>query len=113
MAISGRQLRFRRWLSHDSVGSCEIATAPLGPRNDKLGSLAPQNVCRKDCQTAWRSLCTVSAATDAIGLCVFIGRLCRLQASAGTAYPFAMTNLAALHSPGESKSLMEVLHQAE
>ena len=50
---------------------------------------------------------------DAIGLCVFIGRLCRLQASAGTAYPVAMTNPAALHSPGESKSLMEVLHQAE
>ena len=40
MAISGRQLRFRRWLSHDSVGSCEIATAPLGPRNDNLGVLA-------------------------------------------------------------------------
>ena len=39
MAISGRQLRFRRWLSHDSVGSCEIATAPLGPRNDKFGSI--------------------------------------------------------------------------
>ena len=39
MAISGRQLRFRRWLSHDSVGSCEIATAPLGPRNDKIGSI--------------------------------------------------------------------------
>ena len=38
MAISGRQLRFRRWLSHDSVGSCEIATAPLGPRNDKSGA---------------------------------------------------------------------------
>ena len=39
VAISGRQLRFRRWLSHDSVGSCEIATAPLGPRNDKFGSI--------------------------------------------------------------------------
>ena len=38
----------------------EIATAPLGPRNDKLEGLAPQNMCRKDCQPAWRSL---SAAT--------------------------------------------------
>ena len=38
MAILGRQLRFRRWLSHDSVGSCKIATAPLGPRNDKSGA---------------------------------------------------------------------------
>ena len=48
VAISGRQLRFRRWLSHDTVEYCEIApqghflalraqgaTAPLGPRNDK------------------------------------------------------------------------------
>ena len=38
----------------------EIATAPLGPRNDKLEGLAPQNACRKDCQPARRSL---SAAT--------------------------------------------------
>ena len=36
------------------------ATAPLGPRNDKLEDLAPQNACRKDCQPARRSL---SAAT--------------------------------------------------
>ena len=36
------------------------ATAPLGPRNDKLEGLAPQNACRKDCQPARRSL---SAAT--------------------------------------------------
>ncbi len=39
------------------------ATAPLGPRNDKLEGLAPQNACRKDCQLAWRSL---SAAATAI-----------------------------------------------
>ena len=55
VAISGRQLRFRRWLSHDSVGSCEIATAPLGPRNDKSVGLAPQNVCRNHRQPARRS----------------------------------------------------------
>ena len=54
----------------------EIATAPLGPRNDKLEGLAPQNMCRKDCQTAWRSL---SAATGAIGFCVFIDALYGLQ----------------------------------
>ena len=54
----------------------EIATAPLGPRNDKLGSLAPQNVCRKDCQTAWRS---GSAATDTIGTHHFNGGLYELQ----------------------------------
>ena len=36
------------------------ATAPLGPRNDKLGGIAPQNPCSICCQPAWRSL---SAAT--------------------------------------------------
>ena len=30
MAISGRQLRFRRWLSCDLVGYCEIATSACG-----------------------------------------------------------------------------------
>ena len=48
VAISGRQLRFRRQLPHDAARPCEIApqghflalraqgaTAPLGPRNDK------------------------------------------------------------------------------
>ena len=54
----------------------EIATAPLGPRNDKLEGLAPQNACRKDCQPARRSL---SAATDAIGTCYFIDALYGLQ----------------------------------
>ena len=48
----------------------------LRPRNDKLGSLAPQNVCRKDCQTAWRS---GSAATDTIGTHHFNGGLYELQ----------------------------------
>ena len=43
VAISGRKLRFRRWLSRDSTGYGEIATAPLGPRNDKFGGIAPLN----------------------------------------------------------------------
>ena len=30
MGISGRQLRFRRWLSHDPAGYCEIATSAYG-----------------------------------------------------------------------------------
>ena len=30
VAISGRQLRFRRWLSCDLVGYCEIATSACG-----------------------------------------------------------------------------------
>ena len=40
MAISGRQLRFRRWLSCDLVGYCEIATGAKRPRNDKSGAIA-------------------------------------------------------------------------
>ena len=48
------------------------ATAPLGPRNDKSGSIAPLNSCHQYCQPAWRSL---SAATDAIGACHFDGGL--------------------------------------
>ena len=39
MGISCRQLRFRRWLSHDPAGYCEIATAPAEPSNDKSDSL--------------------------------------------------------------------------
>ena len=39
MGISGRQLRFRRWLSCDPTGCCEIAAAPAEPRNDKSDSL--------------------------------------------------------------------------
>ena len=50
---------------------CEIPRR-VAPRNDKLGSLAPMNLCRDHCRPAWRSL---SAATDAIGFYVFIGGL--------------------------------------
>ena len=46
----------------------EIATAPSGPRNDKSGNLHGRRNCFKICNCQWRS---VSAATDAIGLCVF------------------------------------------
>ena len=52
------------------------ATAPLGPRNDKLEGIAPQNPCSICCQLAWRSL---SAATDAIGAHHFNGGLYELQ----------------------------------
>ena len=47
---------------------CEIATGAKRPRNDKLGGIAPMNLCHNRCQPARRSL---TAATDAIGLCVF------------------------------------------
>ena len=53
----------------------EIATAPWGPRNDKLGGIAPNNLCRNYCQPVRRSL---SAATDAIGAYHFNGTLYRL-----------------------------------
>ena len=48
----------------------------FAPRNDKLESFTPQNAYRRYCQPAWRSM---SAATDAIGWCVFIGGRCGLQ----------------------------------
>ena len=53
-----------------------VHTAPSGPRNDKSGSIAPLNSCHQYCQPAWRSL---SAATDAIGRCVFIDTLHELE----------------------------------
>ena len=40
----------------------------FAPRNDKSGGFAPLNLCRDHCQSARRSL---SAATDAIGVCYF------------------------------------------
>ena len=77
MGISCRQFRFRRECLVIRPSAAEIApqghflalraqgaTAPLGPRNDKSGSIAPLNSCHQYCQPAWRSL---SAATDAIG----------------------------------------------
>ena len=90
MAISGRQLRFRRECLVIRPYSARFPRR-VAPRNDKLGSLAPMNLCRDHCRPAWRSLpargtphpeggkaangCAVSAATDAIGFYVFIGGL--------------------------------------
>ena len=48
----------------------EIAAAPSGPRNDKLGSLMPMNLRCMICKCTRRSL---SAATDAIGVYHFNG----------------------------------------
>ena len=71
VAISGRQLRFRRECLVIRPYSARFPRRDA-PRNDKLGSLAPMNLCRDHCRPAWRSL---SAATDAIGFYVFIGGL--------------------------------------
>ena len=61
--ITGRPRRKRKRL-------LEIATAPSGPRNDKLGSLMPMNLRCMICKCTRRSL---SAATDAIGIYHFNG----------------------------------------
>ena len=63
------------------------ATAPSGPRNDKSGSIAPLNSCHQYCQPAWRSL---SAATDAIGRCVFIDTLHELEVPSRDCTPRAL-----------------------
>ena len=67
--ITGRPRRKRKRL-------LEIATAPSGPRNDKLGSLMPMNLRCMICKCTRRSL---SAATDAIGIYHFNGGLYGLQ----------------------------------
>ena len=72
MAISCRQLRFRRQLSHNPARYCEIATGAKRPRNDNSGGVTPQNPYATCCWPAWRSL---SAATDAIGAYRFHGGL--------------------------------------
>ena len=72
VAISCRQLRFRRQLSHNPARYCEIATGAKRPRNDNSGGVTPQNPCATCCWPAWRS---GSAATDAIGSYRFIARL--------------------------------------
>ena len=67
----------------------------FAPRNDKLESFTPQNAYRRYCQPAWRSM---SAATDAIGWCVFIGGRCGLQVpprDSHVASLLGMTNLRA------------------
>ena len=61
----GKAVTILPGLSCDPAGYCEIATAPSGPRNDKLGSLMPMNLRCMICTCTRRSL---SAATDAIGV---------------------------------------------
>ena len=45
------------------------ATAPLGPRNDKLGGIAPNNLCRNYCQPVRRSLSAATFFSRAAALC--------------------------------------------
>ena len=57
------------------------------PRNDKSENLAPLNLCHDHCRSAWRSL---SAATDAIGRCVFIDTLHELEVPSRDCTPRAL-----------------------
>ena len=66
----GQAVAFSPRPSCDPAGYCEIATAPSGPRNDKLGSLMPMNLRCMICKCTRRPL---SAATDAIGVYHFNG----------------------------------------
>ena len=66
----GQAVAFSPRPSCDPAGYCEVATAPSGPRNDKLGSLMPMNLRCMICKCTRRSL---SAATDAIGVYHFNG----------------------------------------
>ena len=59
VAISGRQLRFRRGFPVIHSGTARLPRR-FAPRNDKLGSLVSMNLCRKICKCTRRSL---SAAT--------------------------------------------------
>ena len=82
MAISGRHSRFRRSLSHNSVGCCEIApqghflalraqgaTSAFGLlAMTSLGALHIRRKYLQICSCQRRSL---TAATDAIGACHF------------------------------------------
>ena len=70
--LAGSQERHRRRRNRLQ----EIATAPLGPRNDKLGGVCGRRECLETCNCPWRSL---SAATDAIGACHFNGSWYELQ----------------------------------
>ena len=86
VAISGRQLRFRRWLSHDTVEYCEIApqghflalraqgaTSACGLlAMTSLGALHIRRKYLQICSCQRRSL---TAATDAIGAYRFHGGL--------------------------------------
>ena len=87
VAISGRQLRFRRECLVIRPYSARFPRRDA-PRNDKLGSLAPMNLCRDHCRPAWRSL---SAATDAIGVYVSstacTGRQCLPEIAPSAAPP--------------------------
>ena len=70
--LAGSQERHRRRRNRLQ----EIATAPLRPRNDKLGGVCGRRECLETCNCPWRSL---SAATDAIGACHFNGSRYELQ----------------------------------
>ena len=71
-----RSVRFYRHLVRTGSAFPRLPRPLWGLAMKKSERFAPQKVCRNHCQPAWRSM---SAATDAIGRCVFIGTLYELE----------------------------------
>ena len=72
--------------SHRRKRSClpEIATAPLGPRNDKSGNLAPRNHYCNTCNCQWRSMSALQGGntygTNSLAQC---HQVCHCEEAAG------------------------------
>ena len=80
----------------------EIATAPLGPRNDKPEGIAPMNLCRKHCQPAWRSLPARGTPLQTQSVCTTISILnasCKRCAGRGMPRPYNARLAALQHFP--------------
>ena len=74
------------WESDRQKRSClpEIATAPLGPRNDKSGNLAPRNHYCNTCNCQWRSMSALQGGntygTNSLAQC---HQVCHCEEAAG------------------------------
>ena len=74
------------WGSYRRNRSClpEIATAPLGPRNDKSGNLAPRNPYCNTCNCQWRSMSALQGGntygTNSLAQC---HQVCHCEEAAG------------------------------
>ena len=72
--------------SHRRKRNClpEIATAPLGPRNDKSGNLAPRNHYCNTCNCQWRSMSALQGGntygTNSLAQC---HQVCHCEEAAG------------------------------
>ena len=92
------------WESYRRKRNClpEIATAPLGPRNDKPEGIAPMNLCRKHCQPAWRSLPARGTPLQTQSVCTTLSILnvsCKRCAGRGMPRPYNARLAALQHFP--------------